>query len=298
MSSNENDRTTILNYIASNDEFRNTHARTMLHLISVSKDMKLIAEKCTRQLELEKAIASTDELTSNALKIAESRVQETLEKLKARKLSDRDYAEQTALLFPLWTQYSKDRDQLKKDLETKHKAPLQKELNDITTLLLTNRQLIATQAGMMTTLVDINKELPPGQKLKLNASPESLIAKHFDKINTEMQARIDAHADTLTQHVCANTKLTVLFTAYQLAQLNLDNTTADIEPIRAAFAQAIRDTMSECCICCDNIANGQSATTKCKHTFHRSCLGTWLARGKTSCPMCRGDVVAKDLVFK
>jgi hypothetical protein len=298
MSSNENDRTTILNYIASNDEFRNTHARTMLHLISVSKDMKLIAEKCTRQLELEKAIASTDELTSNALKIAESRVQETLEKLKARKLSDRDYAEQTALLFPLWTQYSKDRDQLKKDLETKHKAPLQKELNDITTLLLTNRQLIATQAGMMTTLVDINKELPPGQKLKLNASPESLIAKHFDKINTEMQARIDAHADTLTQHVCANTKLTVLFTAYQLAQLNLDNTTADIEPIRAAFAQAIRDTMSECCICCDNIANGQSATTTCKHTFHRSCLGTWLAHGKTSCPMCRGDVVAKDLVFK
>ena len=298
MSSRENDETTIANYLASQEEFRNTHAETMLKLTSLSSTMRIVASQCTRQVELEKAIEAVPVLTSNKLLSAEVLAQEKFAELKALDQSAFDWPVQNSKLNREWRQAARQRDELKQELEAKYSIPLQKELDEINNRFLINGQFRAVKASMLTMLNEINAALPAGLKLKLNSNHDSSIAKHFNRIDAEMRARIAAHADTLTHHVCANAEITLLLTSYQLAKFNLDDKATDPEPLRVALAQAIRNGMSECPICCDTIAIGQSAITKCKHTFHKTCLGTWLGSGKSSCPICRRDVVASDLVFK
>ena len=41
---------------------------------------------------------------------------------------------------------------------------------------------------------------------------------------------------------------------------------------------------NECPLCYEHICDNDSITTRCNHTFCRSCLDTW---NKPSCPMCR-----------
>tara|TARA_B100000575_G_C23130494_1_gene655729 strand:- start:1376 stop:2305 length:930 start_codon:yes stop_codon:yes gene_type:complete len=48
-----------------------------------------------------------------------------------------------------------------------------------------------------------------------------------------------------------------------------------------------------CPICCDVISNGQTISiTSCGHTYHSSCLRTWLTKQCTlpNCPTCREDL--------
>jgi len=298
MSSRENDETTIANYLASQNEFRNTHAETMLKLTTLSDDMKLIASRCARQVELEKGLEAFPTLTSNKLQCAEALVQGKFAELKALDKSAFDYPVQNSKLNSEWKQAARQRDQLKQELEAKYAIPLQKELDEINNWFQVNSQLRAIKANMVLILVELNKALPPGEKFKTYSNSSIHVSTHIDKITAEMRARIAAHADTLTHHVCANAEITLLLTSYQLAKFNLDDKATDPEPLRIALAQAIRNGMSECSICCDTIAIGESATTKCKHTFHRGCLGTWLNRGNSSCPNCRRGVMASDLVFK
>ena len=298
MSSREADETTIANYIASQDEFRNTHAETMLNLTTLSDDMKLIASRCARQVELERGLEAFPTLTSNKVQCAEALVQEKFAELKALDKTAFDYPVQNSKLISEWRQAARQRDQLKQELEAKYAAPLQKELDEINNWFQASSQLRAIKANMVLILAELNKALPPGEKFKTYSNSSIHIATHIDKLNAEMRARIAAHADTLTHHVCANAEITLLLTSYQMAKFNLDDKATDPEPLRAALAQAIRNGMSECPICCDTIAIGQSAITRCKHTFHKTCLGTWLGSGKSSCPNCRRKVLARDLVFK
>jgi hypothetical protein len=43
--------------------------------------------------------------------------------------------------------------------------------------------------------------------------------------------------------------------------------------------------MKECSICFDNIILNQKIL-KCKHSFHKSCIETWINE-KGTCPVCR-----------
>jgi len=298
MSSREADETTIANYIASQDEFRNTHADTMLKLTTLSDDMKLIASRCARQVELEMGLEAFPTLTSNKLQCAEALVQAKFAELKALDRTAFDYPAKNSKLSSEWKQAARQRDQLKQELEAKYAAPLQKELDEINNWFQASSQLRAIKANMVLILVELNKALPPGDKFKTYSNSSIYVSTHIDKLNAEMRARIAAHADTLTHHVCANMEITLLLTSYQMAKFNLDDKATDPEPLRVALAQAIRNGMSECPICCENIIIGQSAITKCKHTFHKTCLDAWLNRGKSSCPYCRREVLRSDLVFK
>ena len=41
---------------------------------------------------------------------------------------------------------------------------------------------------------------------------------------------------------------------------------------------------NECPLCYELLSENNSITTRCNHTFHKSCLNKW---NKSSCPMCR-----------
>jgi hypothetical protein len=47
----------------------------------------------------------------------------------------------------------------------------------------------------------------------------------------------------------------------------------------------------ECPICYDVIIEGESTSTPCGHTFHVTCMTSWLERA-TTCPSCRTRVAA------
>lgn len=48
------------------------------------------------------------------------------------------------------------------------------------------------------------------------------------------------------------------------------------------------ETTLECPICYEDI--GEGVQLKCKHVYHSGCIDTWFMK-KTSCPMCRYDII-------
>ncbi|GAU32987.1 hypothetical protein TSUD_358530 [Trifolium subterraneum] len=52
------------------------------------------------------------------------------------------------------------------------------------------------------------------------------------------------------------------------------------------------EDMRQCPICMEEYTRGESIQTfgVCDHDFHRSCLHSWLQRGKSSCSVCRLDL--------
>ncbi len=53
----------------------------------------------------------------------------------------------------------------------------------------------------------------------------------------------------------------------------------------------------ECSICTDPITD-QTGQVKlaCSHTFHLGCIGRWMTRGASNCPMCRTDLGEKEVI--
>tara|TARA_B100000212_G_C27289819_1_gene496753 strand:- start:44 stop:562 length:519 start_codon:yes stop_codon:yes gene_type:complete len=53
--------------------------------------------------------------------------------------------------------------------------------------------------------------------------------------------------------------------------------------------------MTECSICLiPTIEEREKCTNDCGHSFCKSCLDTWLNRGKFSCPLCRNPITYFD----
>lgn len=48
------------------------------------------------------------------------------------------------------------------------------------------------------------------------------------------------------------------------------------------------ETNEICSICFEEVGTG--AQLKCGHMFHENCIGTWFMK-KTTCPMCRYDIL-------
>ncbi len=46
----------------------------------------------------------------------------------------------------------------------------------------------------------------------------------------------------------------------------------------------------ECSICMEKIKMNENETTRCKHTFHKHCIGQWKHMGNNSCPNCRSTM--------
>jgi hypothetical protein len=56
------------------------------------------------------------------------------------------------------------------------------------------------------------------------------------------------------------------------------------------------DELTECVICFEDIKKCQRdvSCTKCKHTFHKTCIERWL-QNKENCPLCRTNMVISKL---
>lgn len=56
---------------------------------------------------------------------------------------------------------------------------------------------------------------------------------------------------------------------------------------------------SECSVCLSLYEEGDEVRKlKCKHTFHKSCVDTWLQQDSATCPLCRRAVLPVDVVVK
>ncbi|PIN05712.1 hypothetical protein CDL12_21741 [Handroanthus impetiginosus] len=55
----------------------------------------------------------------------------------------------------------------------------------------------------------------------------------------------------------------------------------------------------ECRVCLSIYEEGDEVRKlKCKHTFHKGCLDTWLQQESATCPLCRTNVLPEDVVVK
>nr|CAB3461722.1 unnamed protein product [Digitaria exilis] len=62
----------------------------------------------------------------------------------------------------------------------------------------------------------------------------------------------------------------------------------------AAGADEEGGKAEECAVCIVELRDGDSASVlpRCGHRFHADCIGAWLRRRHTTCPLCRASVVA------
>ena len=52
----------------------------------------------------------------------------------------------------------------------------------------------------------------------------------------------------------------------------------------------------DCSICTDPITAGTGQVKlACSHTFHLACIGRWMTRGSTNCPICRTEMNEKEV---
>ncbi|KAL7420252.1 hypothetical protein Q5752_005221 [Cryptotrichosporon argae] len=68
-----------------------------------------------------------------------------------------------------------------------------------------------------------------------------------------------------------------------------------------AHADLAQDERDECCpVCQDEYdAKDEVSTTACKHTYHKSCLDSWLQTpNRSTCPMCRRDLAVLGYLSK
>lgn len=81
--------------------------------------------------------------------------------------------------------------------------------------------------------------------------------------------------------------------------MNNEDSAPNTPPLAAPAAVAIADAETPdnytCPICYDpiNVASGE-VRLSCSHRFHLSCVGTWISRGNTNCPYCRGDLAETE----
>lgn len=55
----------------------------------------------------------------------------------------------------------------------------------------------------------------------------------------------------------------------------------------------------ECRVCLSFYEEGDEVRNlKCKHTFHKGCLDTWLQQDSATCPLCRRAVLPEEVVVK
>ncbi|KAG6399720.1 hypothetical protein SASPL_141201 [Salvia splendens] len=56
---------------------------------------------------------------------------------------------------------------------------------------------------------------------------------------------------------------------------------------------------AECSVCLSPFEEGDEVRKlKCKHTFHKGCVDTWLQQDSATCPLCRRPVLPVDVVVK
>lgn len=83
--------------------------------------------------------------------------------------------------------------------------------------------------------------------------------------------------------------------ATQQFVLNIPSNFLDAVPVVATqqqIADAIENvdgTHGECAICQETITSGGSRIRHCRHTYHRSCIDSWLLLS-VRCPVCRHDI--------
>ncbi|KAJ7201252.1 hypothetical protein O6H91_Y493000 [Diphasiastrum complanatum] len=86
----------------------------------------------------------------------------------------------------------------------------------------------------------------------------------------------------------------------------MDSLDSIIEEIRGSLTSSPFDPTAEkffcrgCAVCLSEFEMGESIfqLPHCSHIFHKACLGRWLDRHQTTCPLCRSSLLTEELSKK
>jgi hypothetical protein len=123
-------------------------------------------------------------------------------------------------------------------------------------------------------------EAPPCKRLKRTEIKECTAEHRYSKHLFQPQDRVSINGKPgIVLSLKRNGKRTqVLMDGAQQQKVTVDTTQVTaIGP----------DKQTSCVICMDDfVSNNVLTTLPCKHSFHKKCIGTWLTKGKASCPIC------------
>eukprot|EP00929_Paragymnodinium_shiwhaense_P089715 TRINITY_DN4988_c0_g2_i1.p1 TRINITY_DN4988_c0_g2~~TRINITY_DN4988_c0_g2_i1.p1 ORF type:complete len:210 (+),score=27.55 TRINITY_DN4988_c0_g2_i1:186-815(+) len=70
---------------------------------------------------------------------------------------------------------------------------------------------------------------------------------------------------------------------------------AAVECVAPCHETSVGKEESTCAVCLEAVDNTcSSRLVRCGHRFHENCIGQWFARGSTTCPSCRDDILDSD----
>ncbi|CAK9166951.1 unnamed protein product [Ilex paraguariensis] len=65
------------------------------------------------------------------------------------------------------------------------------------------------------------------------------------------------------------------------------------------YKTSVRLESLECAVCLSVIEEEEEIRKlKCKHTFHKDCLDTWLRQDVATCPLCRKNLLPEDIMVR
>lgn len=64
-------------------------------------------------------------------------------------------------------------------------------------------------------------------------------------------------------------------------------------PVRKFEGDVNKDSVTECCICMEEVSQGQEVKTMpCLHSFHSACIDRWLKQSGI-CPICKHQLSSR-----
>lgn len=125
------------------------------------------------------------------------------------------------------------------------------------------------------------------------------IADSITNVNTEEQrfisfsprSSLDDLFETIFQRLRASQTAGESSDARRITRSMIRQQLGSFQRVTSSTHELIQNE-HECSICqCAYQVNQGYRTLSCNHIFHKSCIDQWLVSGKTTCPMCRTEVI-------
>jgi hypothetical protein len=159
-------------------------------------------------------------------------------------------------------------------------------LTSLEILDLSNNQLSALPAEIRG-LTRLRSLKLSGNRLSLRQV--SVIRNYFQGRNIFLNLKNQQPVPIILEPLTAEERAAFLAEEARAAFLTEKEKTAPLTDQEKAELEQLQ-AEHECPICHEPMTADTAHRTACGHTFHAACLGNWVSRGTTSCPLCRQDI--------